>query len=62
MNASIDSIIYSSNPMETSSNKGKGTNSKSQEVSGSIYGTTQKVPDKNSVDAIVKTYLNAIHL
>ena len=48
---SIQEIVYSNS---NSVNKEAG--------SGSIYGTTQKVPDINSVDALVKSYLNAIHL
>ena len=59
MKQSINEIITDkkNNALVASSNS-----KKEEPVSGSIYGTTQKVPDQNSVDALVKTYLNAIHV
>tara|TARA_B110001469_G_scaffold127153_1_gene146946 strand:+ start:1251 stop:2879 length:1629 start_codon:yes stop_codon:yes gene_type:complete len=56
---SIHEII---NDKKNNSLVSSSNSKKEASVSGSIYGTTQKVPDQNSVDAIVKTYLNAIHV
>ena len=56
MKVSIKEIVDNNDANKIASNSSKN------KESGSIYGTTQKVPDQNSVDTLVKTYLNAIHL
>ena len=42
-------------------NKNKTNSISNDEQCGSIYGTTQRVPDKSVIDKVVTSYLNCLH-